>query len=119
MKGYVRFKSQSQQKWISGCWADNAKKGVLAFQGRVDAACAACLTKQHIVRGTAVKRQHNYSSLDLESIKGMFWWGGGSTRQISSVVWDSVQALELSRDWITGRILKLVFESISTISLCP
>ena len=44
MKGYVRFKSQSQQKWVSGFWADNAKKGVLAFQGRVDAACTACLT---------------------------------------------------------------------------
>ena len=74
VKGYVRFKSQSQQKWVSGCWADNAKKEALAFQGQGWCCLYGLSNQQHIVRGTSVKRQSNYSRLDLESIKGVLWW---------------------------------------------
>ena len=118
VKGYVRFKSQSQQKWVSGCWADNAKKGVLAFQGQGWCCLCSLSNQQHIVRGTVVKRQCNYSSLDLEIIKGMLWWWWFLPGRL--VQWYGIQ----SKPWNYPetdycRILKLVFESISTISLCP
>lgn len=41
------------------------------------------------------------------------------TRQISTVVWDSVQALELPWDWITIEFSNLSLNFFPMISLCP
>ena len=73
VKGYVRFKSQSQQKWVSGCWADNAKKGVLAFQGQGWCCLYGLSNQQPIVRVTSVGAS-TIIPVWIFSFKGILWW---------------------------------------------
>lgn len=118
MRCYIRFRSQSQQKWVSGFWADNANKGVLAFQRQGWCYLYGQSDQQHVLRGTSlvptqlfqfgsVKCQRHFVTVVV------------LTRQISAVVWDSVQALELSWDWITTGFSNLSLNSVPMISLCP
>lgn len=118
-KGYVRFISQSQQKGVSGCRTNNVKKGVWHFRGRL------MLPVWPV--WPAAPSQRYFPQV----LAWLFWFESIKcqgilsqqlvvlTRQISAMLWDSVQASELPWDWITTGFSNLSLNPDSTISLCP
>lgn len=94
MKGYGRFRSQSQQKCVSGCWADNVEREFWHSRGRADAACMASPTSSTFseVLPLMLARLFQFGSVKCQR---HFVMVVVLKRQISAVVWDSVQASEL------------------------
>lgn len=118
-KGYIMFISQSQQKWVSGCWADNVEREFWHFRGRsmlpVWPVWPAAPSQRYFPQVPAWLFQ--FGSKNCEGI--LSWQLVVLTRQISAVLWDSVQASELPWDWITTGFSNLSLNPASIISLCP
>lgn len=124
MKCYVRFRSQSQQKWVSGFWADNANKGVLAFQGQGWCYLYGQSDQQHVLRGTSLVPTQLFQFGSVKCQRH-FVMVVALTRQISAVVWNQFKPwsyLEtgLLQDsqtwvWILSLWLACVHEQITSL----
>lgn len=113
-KGYVRHRSQSQQKWVSSCWADNVKEvsgtGLMLPAWPVQPAPP---SRKYLPRVSAQ----------------LFWFGSVKyqsrfvvvavlTRQITAVSWNLAQAWELLWDCITVGFPNLSLDPVTTITPC-